>query len=159
VQRFVQLLPGGTGVIYCIQAEGGLVRYRNARRQTGSSGWANGGAGVQLGSGRRQFRTVLASENGLPFGFMADGTVRWYKYVIANPDTGAGYWAGGGNGPVIGGGFDKYPRLFGGWDNVIYGVDDNGDMWWSQYAAEDGTGGAKAWANNGVPARIGSGWK
>lgn len=89
---------------------------------------------------------------------MADGTVRWSKYVITNPDTGIGYWAGGGNGSVIGGGFDKYPRMFGGWDSVIYGVDDNGDMWWSQYTAGDGTGGG-AWANNGVPARIGSGWK
>lgn len=51
VQRFVQLLPGGNGVTYCIQADGGLVWYRNTGWQTGSSGWANGGAGVQLGSG------------------------------------------------------------------------------------------------------------
>src|SRR5215471_1425092 len=159
VQRFVQLVPGGNGVIYCIQADGGLVWYRNTGWQTGSSGWANGGTGVQLGSGWQQFRTVLASADGQLFGFMADGTVRWYKYVITNPATGVGYWAGGGNGPVIGNGFDKYPRLFGGWEGVIYGVDDNGDMWWFQYTAGNGSGGTGAWANNGVPAKIGSGWK
>jgi N,N-dimethylformamidase len=79
VQRFVQLVPGVNGAIYCIQADGGLVWYRNTGWQTCNSGCANGGAVVQLGSGWQQFRTVLASENGQLFGFMVDGTVRWYQ--------------------------------------------------------------------------------
>jgi N,N-dimethylformamidase len=159
VQRFVQFIPGGNGIIYGIQTDGALVWYRNTGWQNGSSGWANSGAGRQLDTEWQQFRTVLASQDGQLFGFLADGTVRWYKYVVTNLSTGAGSWVGGGNGPVIGSGFDKYPRIFGGWDGVIYGVDDNGDMWWFRYTAGDGTGGGAAWANSGAPAKISSGWK
>ena len=159
VQRFVQLVPGGNGIIYGVQADGGLMWYRNTGWQNGTSAWANGGVGQEIGTGWQRFRTVLASEDGQLFAFMADGTLRWYKWVVTNPATGAGSWAGGGTGPVIGTGFNAYPRLFGGWDGVIYGVDDNGTMWWFQYTAGNGSGGGAAWANNGVPVNIGSGWK
>jgi hypothetical protein len=54
VQRFVQLVPGVNGAIYCIQADGGLVWYRNTGWQTGNSGWANGDAGAP-----RQWLTAI----------------------------------------------------------------------------------------------------
>lgn len=159
VQRFVQLVPGGNGIIYGIQADGGLVWYCNTGWQTGSASWASGGPGLQIGTGWQQFRTVLANSDGQLYAFMADGTIRWYKYQVSNMTTGAGTWVGGGNGPVIGSGFGGYPRVFGGWAGVIYAVDDSGDMWWFQYTAGNGSGGAAAWANNGVATKIASGWK
>lgn len=159
VQRFVRLVPGGNGIIYGIQADGALMWYRHTTWQNGTVGWANGGTGRQIGSGFQQFRAVVASENGQLFGFLGDGTVRWYQYVVSNLTTGAGSWAGGGAGPVIGDGFDQYPRLFGGWQGVIYGVDDSGDLWWYRYLAGNGAGGSAAWANRGIGSKIGSGWK
>src|SRR5271165_6616201 len=64
VQRFVRLVPGGNGIIYGIQADGALMWYRHTTWQNGTVGWANGGAGRQIGSGFQQFRAVVASENG-----------------------------------------------------------------------------------------------
>ncbi len=159
LQRFVRLVPGGNGIIYGIQTDGTLMWYRHSSWQTGGSGWANGGAGRQIDTDWQQFRAVLTSADGQLFGFLPDGTVRWYKYNVTDLTTGAGTWAGNGTGPVIGSGFDRFPRVLGGWQGVIYGVDDNGDMWWYHYVAGDGTRGAGAWANGGAGSMIGSGWK
>lgn len=73
VQRCVQMVPGGNGVICGVQADGALIWYRNTGGQNDSSGWVNGGAGVALNNGWQQFRTVLASTDGRLFGFLTDG--------------------------------------------------------------------------------------
>jgi hypothetical protein len=154
LQRFVQLVPGGSGIIYAIQADGTLVWYRHTSYLSGAATWANNGNGRVIGSGWHAFRTVLASANGELFGFMPDGSIRWYQYVVTNLSTGEGYWAGGGSGPVIGSGF-TFPRVFGGWNGVIFAIDDAGNLWWYQYTAGNGTPG---WARGGVGAKIGSGF-
>nr|BFF01799.1 hypothetical protein GCM10020241_34740 [Streptoalloteichus tenebrarius] len=120
---------------------------------TGGSRWAPDG-GRPIGAGFHQFRTVLASADGQIFACGADGTIRWYRYEVSNLATGEGRWVNGA-GPVIGTGFDRFPRLFGGWDGVIYGVDVDGGLWRYQYLAGDGGGGGKAWANGGSGVRIG----
>src|SRR5215469_10898621 len=154
LQRFIQLVPGGNGIIYAIQADGTLVWYRHTSPLTGAATWANNGNGRVIGSGWHAFRTVLAAANGELFGFMPDGSVHWYQYVVTNLSSGAGYWAGGGSGPVIGSGF-TFPRVFGGWNGVIFAIDDAGNLWWYQYTAGNGTPG---WARGGVGAKIGSGF-
>src|SRR5215469_15382470 len=154
LQRFIQLVPGGNGIIYAIQADGTLLWYRHTGFQTGAATWASGGGRV-IGSGWNMFRTVLAAANGQLFGFMPDGSIRWFQYVTTDLNTGAGYWAGGGSGPVIGSGF-TFPRVFGGWNGVIFALDDSGQLWWYQYTAGNGTPG---WARGGSGARIGNGWK
>lgn len=156
-QRFVQLICGGNGVIYGRQVDGTLIWYRHAGWQDGSANWAAGG-GLAIGTGFHTFRTVLADQNGQLFAVGADGSIRWYKYVVSDPDTGAGSWVGG-SGPTIATGFDTYPRVFGGYDGVIYAVDADGGLWWYQYLAGDGTNGPGAWANGGTGLRIGSGFK
>jgi N,N-dimethylformamidase len=155
LQKFIQLVPGGNGIIYAIQADGTLLWYRHTSYLSGAATWANNGAARVIGTGWHIFRTVLADASGQLFGFMPDGSIRWYKYVISNLNTGAGSWAGGG-GAVIGSGFDAYPRVFGGWNGVIYGIDDSGQLWWHQYTADNGTAG---WANGGGGSIIGSGFK
>jgi N,N-dimethylformamidase len=156
LQRFIQLLPGGSGIIYAIQADGTLLWFRHTSYLSGAATWANGGAARVIGSGWNMFRTVLAGETGELLGFMPDGSIRWYQYVVTNLTTGAGYWANGGAGPVIGSGFNNFPRVFGGWDGVIYAVDDSGQLWWYQYTAGNGSPG---WARGGAGALIGSGFK
>jgi len=154
LQEFIQLVPGGNGIIYAIRADGALLWYRHVGYLTGAATWA-GGSGRVIGSGWHVFRTVLAAADGEIFGIMPDGTIHWYQYVVTNLGTGAGYWARGGTGPVIGYGF-TFPRIFGGWNGVIYGMDDSGDLWWYQYTAGNGTVG---WARGGSGAHIGSGFK
>src|SRR5438067_8653033 len=48
VQRFVQLVPGGNGILYAVQSDGALYWYRHAGWADGSPTWANG-AGTQIG--------------------------------------------------------------------------------------------------------------
>ena len=48
--RFARTFAGGHGVIYGVQADGGLYRYRD-RDQQGRSSWAHGGVGLRIGEG------------------------------------------------------------------------------------------------------------
>jgi N,N-dimethylformamidase len=154
LQRFIQLVPGGNGIIYGVQADGNLMWFRHTGWQSGAVTWANSGAAVAIGSGWNQFATVLADQTGQLFGITAGGDVRWYKYNCTNLNTGAGSWAGGGAGPVIGSGF-TFPHIFGGFDGVLYCIDATGNLWWFQYTAGDGQPG---WANSGSAQQIGSGF-
>lgn len=154
-QRFLRVVPGGNGIMYAIQADGTLYWYKHSSWATGGTTWANNGNGRQIGADWHQFTNVLANSDGEFFAFHADGTLRWYKYVLSNTATGAGGWAGA-SGSVIGSGFDKYPRIFGGFDNVLYCLDDDGNLFWYRYSAANGSFG---WANGGNGLRIGGGWK
>ncbi|MGC7093976.1 N,N-dimethylformamidase beta subunit family domain-containing protein [Amycolatopsis lurida] len=156
-QRFTSLVPGGDGVIYGIQADGTLLWYRHAGWAAGTGDWSNA-TGRPIGDGWNRFSTVLAAADGQLFGVQPDGVVRWYRYVVTNGATGEGHWQRG-DGPVIGEGFHRFPRVFGGWDGVLYGVDDDGALWWYRYLAGDGSAGSQAWARGGNGAIIGSGWK
>ncbi|HEX3784514.1 MAG TPA: N,N-dimethylformamidase beta subunit family domain-containing protein [Pseudonocardiaceae bacterium] len=156
-QRFIQLLAGGDGVIYGRQADGTLVWYRHTGWTNGTPTWSVGN-GLAIGSAFHTFRTVLATDDGQLFAVGADGSIRWYRYVVSDLNTGSGSWADAA-GSVIGTGFNQYPRLFGGYDGVIYAVDTDGALWRYQYTAGDGSNGPNAWANGGAGVRIGSGFK
>lgn len=154
-QRFLSIVPGGNGIMYAIQADGTLYWYRHLGWQTGSGSWANGGKGLQIGTGWHQFTTVLAAADGEFFAFRADGTLHWYRYILTNSNTGAGSWVSAG-GSVIGSGFDRYQRIFGGFDNVLYCEDGDGNLFWYRYSAANGSFG---WANGGSALQVGTGWK
>ena len=154
-QRFLRVVPGGNGILYAIQADGVLYWYRHLGWQTGTSGWANNGTGLQIGAVWHQFTTVLAGSDGEFFAFHADGTLFWYRYILSNANTGAGSWHPA-SGSVIGSGFNGFTRIFGGFDNVLYCQDDDGKLFWYRYSAGNGTVG---WANDGNGLQIGAGWK
>jgi hypothetical protein len=154
-QRFLDLVPGGQGIFYAIQADGVLMWYRHLGWQNGAVNWANGGSGRQIGVQWQQFVTVIAGADGQIFALNPDGTLLWYQYILTNSQTGAGYWHSN-SGTQIASGFDAYPRVFGGWNNVIYAVDGDGVLFWYHYA---GPAGAFNWANNGNGRQIGRGWK
>lgn len=157
VQRFVRLVPGANGIIYAIQADGQLFWYRHADWRGGTNTWSDGG-GLRIGTGWRQFTTVLGGADGQLLAVHGNGDVLWYRYVLSDPNSGAGSWAPN-SGNVIGSGFRTYGRVFGGFDNVVYGVDDGGGLWWYRHLAGDGTTGSGAWANGGAGAVIGQGFK
>ncbi|MCS7482200.1 N,N-dimethylformamidase beta subunit family domain-containing protein [Umezawaea endophytica] len=155
-QRFVRLVPGGTGIVYAIQADGVLLWYRHSGWQTGAASWSNGG-GLAIGSGWQQFKTVLAAADGQLFAIGEDGSMRWYKYQLTDPNTGAGTWHAA-SGSVIRTGLQAYPRIFGGWNGVFYAIDTSGNLHWFRYLAGNGTNGAGAWHANSA-AVISGGWK
>jgi N,N-dimethylformamidase len=151
-QRFLSFVPGGNGVLYAIQSDGALLWYQNTGWATGAQVWSGGSSRV-IGSGWQQFTTVLANSDGQIFALRPDGTLLWYKYKLTNSSTGAGTWDPA-SGSVIGAGFNRFARIFGGWDGVIYGEDSAGNLYWYRYAAGNGTNG---WGAN-TGALIGDGW-
>lgn len=154
-QRFLDLVPGGQGIFYAIQSDGVLLWYRHLGWQNGAATWANGGASRQIGIGWQQFVKVMAAADGQIFALNPDGTLQWYQYILGNNLTGAGSWHPN-SGAVIGHGFNAFPRVFGGWNNVIYAEDGNGSLFWYRYV---GPTGSPTWANGGNGRQIGSGWK
>jgi N,N-dimethylformamidase len=157
-QRFVRLIAGGAGVIYAVQADGVLLWYRHAGWSTGGVSWSNG-VGRQIGTEWHVYETVLAGADGQLFGVSGDGTVRWSKWELAQPDSadGAGQWHPDSE-TVVHDGFGVYARVFGGYDGVLYGVKPDGTLWWHRYLAGDGSGGAEAWANSGDGQQIHDGF-
>ncbi|HEX6920735.1 MAG TPA: N,N-dimethylformamidase beta subunit family domain-containing protein, partial [Actinomycetes bacterium] len=153
-QRFVRLVGGGNGTIYAVQADGRLLWYRNMGWATVTASWANSGRGRQIGTGWAQFRTVMADADGTIFALRSDGDLLWYRYVCTNLETGAGYWAAH-SGSRIGHGFDTFPRVFGGYDGVIWGIDGAGDLFWNRYLRKDGLMTGAAWAGG---TKVGTGW-
>jgi hypothetical protein len=154
-QRFLDLVPGGQGIFYAVQSDGVLLWYRHLGWQNGTTNWANGGTGRQIGVQWQQFVKVLAAADGQIFALNPDGTLLWYQYILTNAQTGAGSWHPS-SGTQIGSGFDAFPRIFGGWNNVIYAVNGDGVLFWYHNA---GPAGGFAWANNGNGRQIGAGWK
>ncbi len=152
-QRFIRLVPGGDGIIYAVQADGLLVYYRHSGWLTGSGVWSNGG-GLVIGDGWQQFKTVLASEDGQLFGITQDGEARWYKRLFTEVATGAGSWHPNSGASVLTG-LEGFPRMFGGFDGVLYGVDTDGDLHWFKYQGGDGS---TEWHPKSGEV-IGSGWK
>jgi N,N-dimethylformamidase len=148
-QRFSRLVPGGNGVLYAVVADGSLEWHRHAGWENGSSSWALG-SGRRIGAGWHTFERVLAGSDGQLLAFRPDGSCLWFRWLSTDEHTGAGAWAKG-SGSVIGRGFNRYPRLFGGFDGVFYATDAAGNLFWFRYL--DGH-----WTNNGVARRIAGGW-
>ncbi|QGN46065.1 hypothetical protein GKC29_03835 [Micromonospora sp. WMMC415] len=127
-QRFIRLVGGGNGVIYAIQADGGLLWYRHLGWQTGTATWASG-SGRRIGSGWHEYRAVFGGTNGSLYGVRADGTVHLHRYALTDSLSGAGSWIEEGE---VGRGFDRYPRLAG-FNGSIYGQDNKGRLYWHHY--------------------------
>ncbi|WP_433347838.1 N,N-dimethylformamidase beta subunit family domain-containing protein [Micromonospora sp. CA-111912] len=135
-QRFVQVVGGGSGVLYGIRADGALLWYRHVDWQTVGTTWASG-SGRIIGDGFHQFVSVFGGVDGSLYCLRGDGTLHRYRYVCSNLETGAGSWAAP-NGVQIGNGFDKYPRLFG-FNGYVYGVTAAGDVYAYRFNPTTGT--------------------
>ncbi|MFE9694951.1 N,N-dimethylformamidase beta subunit family domain-containing protein [Micromonospora sp. NPDC005806] len=146
-QRFIRLVGGGGGVIFAIQADGGLYWYRHLGYQTGAASWASG-SGRRVGTGWNGFRAVFGGVDGSLYALRGDGVLLYYRYRLSNGTTGVGTWISGGQ---IGSGFDKYPRVFG-FNGDIYGQTSNGDLVLHRWDLV-----AKKWSVDGL--KIGSGFK
>ncbi|GAB3147607.1 hypothetical protein GCM10027258_41260 [Amycolatopsis stemonae] len=131
-QRWSRFVGGGDGILYGVQSDGALYWYRHRGWSTAAFDWAGGGFGVQIGSGWQDFTTVLGDTNGVLYGVRGDGTVLYYQRIVSDLETGAGTWANGGTGVVVGTGFNAFPRIFGGPGGVIWCVDADGVLYRSR---------------------------
>ncbi|HCT75970.1 MAG TPA: hypothetical protein DGT23_05125 [Micromonosporaceae bacterium] len=155
-QRYVQVVPGGNGIIYAVQANGALVWLRHLGWQDGSPAWANGGEPRIIDEDWLRFRWALGGRDGRLYGVTGDGEVTWFRYRLSDPDTGAGDWAARSS-SVIKTRLGHYDHVFGGPDGVIYGLrHDDWKLYWHRYLADDGTTGPSAWAGFGLRSHIGS---
>lgn len=145
-QRWSRLVGGGDGIVYAVQADGRLFWYRHRGWPTGAYDWSNG-TGTEIGSGWHEFVTVLADVDGELYGVHGNGDVLRFKRVVTDPNTGEGHWESG-TGTKVGSGFDRFPRVFGGPDGVIWGVDAGGLLY-------------RSWNDAGTltpPQQVGSGF-
>lgn len=134
-QRLFRIVAGGWGIFYAIRSDGDVQWWYNTGWQTGSAQWANGGSPRTIGGGWHDFVEVLGSDNGTLWGVYGDGTVKRYRYICTNLSTGEGYWEGNASGTVVGTGWNQFRRVFGGPDGILWGVDDAGDLWRSDYVS------------------------
>ncbi|NUS73359.1 MAG: hypothetical protein HOQ05_08135 [Corynebacteriales bacterium] len=152
-QRFISLVPGGNGIFYGIQADGELYWYRHFSWADGNIFWANNGNGRLIGTFWHDFRLVLAGAEGQLFAFRPNGDLLWYQYVLTDANSGEGFWHSASGSQI---GFQwNFPRIIGGWNNVLYGLDGDGRIFWYRYV---GSNGSVAWAQNSG-AQIGAGWQ
>jgi hypothetical protein len=152
-QRFLSLIPGGNGIIYGIQSDGILYWYRHLGWANGTLTWSNSGTGRKIGIDWHQFRIVVAAADGQIFAVRPNGDLLWYRYILSNSTTGAGTWHAA-SGSRIGYGWN-FPRVIGGWNNVLYAEDGEGNLYWYKYIGNDGS---FRWATNSG-SKIGSDWK
>lgn len=147
MQRLLRLVGGGNGIIYAVQADGTLGWLRHFGWKTGSGGWANHGTPRPIGNGFHQFEWVGAAYDGTIYGLTGDGNVYLYRYVLRDPNTGVGYWQNHGVGVRVASGW-TFPRVFGGPDNVLWTVDEQGRLYRAPL-----TGGSLR------PSRVGNGFE
>ena len=165
--RYTRLIGGWNGMFYALDASGDMYFYYYSAGN-GSPNWANG-RGTHIGSGFNQLIWLWADPDGVVFGVRQSAVLSWWHYRIANPTTGAGSWANGGNGIDIGDGWgDTTQRTaFSNTGGVVYTVQldgsdnpgtDNVLAWYRLQNSQSVDTSGVSWANGGNAANVGSGW-
>jgi hypothetical protein len=146
----LNVVSGGDGVLYAIDAAGSLRWYKDDNFTGGVPAW-DPASGSLIGSGWAGFSTVVSGGQGVIYAVDASGNLHWYRYL----GGGSSVWAAN-SGTVIGTGWNRPSKIVAGGSGVIYTVDSSGVMSW--YMHQDPLGGTAPWANAGVAKQIGSGW-
>jgi hypothetical protein len=147
----LNIVSGGSGVLYTIDSSGNLHWYLDADYTGGVANW-DPASGSVIGTGWGGFNAVFSGGQGVIYAIDSSGNLRWYRYTAGN---GSPEWAPN-SGTVIGTGWDGAAKIMAGGSGVIYTVDSSGDLLW--YRHQDPMGGAATWANGGAARQIGSGW-
>ena len=122
-QGFTDVKAGNNGVIYARRPNGELLWYKNMK--DGVESWHSKSGNV-IGTGWREdvIKHWVVGQDGVIYVVKNDGNLYWYL----NTSPGEMKWANNGEGLLIDTGWDKYVRVFGGKDNVIYGITAKGEI-------------------------------
>jgi hypothetical protein len=146
----LNVVSGGSGVLYAIDSSGNLHWYLDDNYSGGSAAW-DPASGSVIGTGWGGFSTVVSGGQGVIYAIDSAGNLRWYRYL----GNGSPSWASN-SGTVIGTGWGGRAKIVAGGSGVIYTVNSAGALLW--YLHRDPLGGTASWADGGVAQQIGSGW-
>lgn len=133
---------------------GDLLWHKHIGWESGNTDWANNGEGIKIGNSWQNFKSVFASSEGEIFAIQTNGDLLRFKHndwQNGNPN-----WANNGNGVKIKSGFQNFKFVFATSNNVIYAVQNNGDLMWFKHNPHIGIG---SWANGGNGIKIGNSWQ
>ncbi|HNC94838.1 MAG TPA: tachylectin-related carbohydrate-binding protein [Myxococcota bacterium] len=152
---FGHVIAGRNGTLYLLQGDR-LLRYRHLGFTDGTTGFHGP---VELSDSWAGARATLASNEGVLYRVMADGTLYWYQ-DRGHAGSGEG-WSNGGVGILIGGGWDQYVGIMAGDDGVLYGLSPGGDLYWFRHASHTSvaTTGRPDWQHGGASVLVKSGWQ
>lgn len=146
----LNVVSGGSGVLYAINSSGDLRWYMDDDFTGGVADW-DPASGSVIGSGWGGFRAVIPGGQGVIYAVDQSGNLRWYRYL----GSGSPVWASN-SGTVIGTGWSSASKIVAGGAGVIYTVNPSGALSW--YRQQNPLTGSASWANGGVGRQIGSGW-
>jgi TolA-binding protein len=131
-EMYSNIIPGGGGIIYAVQKNGVLTWFNHTGTETGAVAWLGGqGGGNAVGTGWNNFKTVFGMGDGVIYGILPDGTLRWYQHKLyLTGKAGPGSWAPSVD---VGTGWNNFKFVFGGGQGVIYAVTQDGHLKWYKH--------------------------
>lgn len=147
----LNVLSGGSGVLFTVDSSGDLRWYKDDGFAGGAASW-DPGSGTVIGTGWSRFAQVFSGGQGVIYAIDASGDLYWYRYTGA---AGSTAWAQG-SGTVIGNAWGGLSRVFSGGNGIVFAIDASGTLHW--YRDQNPETSSAAWANGGTGAVIGSGW-
>lgn len=151
---FTQVIGGSHGILYAIRRDGIIEWYNHVGFRDGTTAWANGGQGIQIGNGWDVFKQVTGGSDGVLYAIRKDGVLEWYNHVGFHDGTPA--WANGGQGKQIGTGWNVFNAVLGASSGIIYGIQESGLLEWYKHVGWQT--GASIWGNAGCVRIVGSGF-
>jgi len=76
------------------------------------------------------FTKVIDDGDGILYGILPNGLLRWYRHTDAADTATPPKWAGP---TVVGNGWQNFVHVFSGGEGVIYAVDPNGQLLWYRH--------------------------
>ena len=123
-QGFKDVKAGSNGMIYAMRNNGELLWYQTA--DNGTEQW-HPKSGTVIGTGWTDEAVKFwgVGQDGVIFRVDSKGDVYWY----INTKHGEMEWTNNGYGLLVDSGWQKYSYVFGGKDNLLYGVTPDGDLY------------------------------
>ncbi len=123
-QGFTDVKAGSNGMIYARRPNGELLWYQTIGN--GTEQWhPKSGSVIGTGWNDEIVKFWGVGQDGVIYLVRPDGNVYWY----INTKHGEMQWSNNGYGLLIASGWQKYAYVFGGKDNMLYGVTEDGDMY------------------------------
>lgn len=150
--KYIDVFPGGDGVLYAITPAGDLVFFKDLARD-GTRRWSSG-SGKVIGSGWQSFLHVISGGGGVLFAIGYNGDLMYYKDLARD---GTARWENGGTPALWDKGWHHFRSVFSGGNGVLYAIEPNGELWIfkDHITTKDP---ARKW-QFAISARIGTGWQ